>query len=515
MGADLSGFDVGLAMLAAAPMLLLLAFYDWRMSATLMLILVNLGVGVVLRVFMLKEGLGVYAERPDLSTAEAVRIGFFVVFLSAVLMSIGYGIARRSAGGGDPRAYGSDTASISRVRVVLIALAIALLSGATVAYLVSVRGAGFALADPIGLLWELSRVRTYTVGDVARGNDAWISVLAALDLAVAGICMWLALAGRVGRQGPRTQLLWLAMGMVVIAALPGIFHGSRFGVVAAAVSTAIGYLVLGGVVRWRTTIAGTLVAGLAGVVVALQGRLRQSEVADIGISSAADLGELLEELLLIVATSGHFIAVDRIGYIAEYVLSGANEYPLAGSFLAIPLAFIPRRLWPEKPDMHEGMFVAEEIYGSYTGAGFPAGLIGGLLLNFGPLGLLGMALYGYAAGRLDEQASGARRSAAAFMRWIMLWWSVGMALLQSSITTGLVSALMHMGAGAIVWKAAGFKGFLWRAGGRGARLSVGARIRKMADGGEVGSRRIAESVFESRLGGAPWVAGRGGGRQLR
>ena len=63
------------------------------------------------------------------------------------------------------------------------------------------------------------------------------------------------------------------------------------------------------------------------------------------------------------------------------------------SYLAFFTGFIPRQIWPEKPNVSLGPWVKTSIYG-YTAKknGYPPGMIAEAYLNFGLLGII-IAMY--------------------------------------------------------------------------------------------------------------------------
>lgn len=86
----------------------------------------------------------------------------------------------------------------------------------------------------------------------------------------------------------------------------------------------------------------------------------------------------------------------------------SDEYLLGSSFVMFIVAPIPRALWPEKPAVRIGPYVAQEIleYGNQSGA--PPSAIGEFYINFGWIGvILGMFVFGsgLALARNSYQAS--------------------------------------------------------------------------------------------------------------
>src|SRR5262249_4879473 len=59
------------------------------------------------------------------------------------------------------------------------------------------------------------------------------------------------------------------------------------------------------------------------------------------------------------------------------------------------IAWIPRELWTSKPEISLGDRVQHELYHDPIGGGYPPGLVGELIINFGLLGtLIGCCAYG-------------------------------------------------------------------------------------------------------------------------
>ncbi len=81
------------------------------------------------------------------------------------------------------------------------------------------------------------------------------------------------------------------------------------------------------------------------------------------------------------------VIVDRVGDDVDYLYGSS----IAGLFIAP----VPRLIWPEKPIVRAGPFVAQELMNFQSTAGVPPGVVGELYLNFGWFGILiGMPLIG-------------------------------------------------------------------------------------------------------------------------
>jgi hypothetical protein len=71
------------------------------------------------------------------------------------------------------------------------------------------------------------------------------------------------------------------------------------------------------------------------------------------------------------------------------------EREYGATLLLWTVAWIPRTIWTSKPEISLGERVQHEVYQDPIGGGYPPGLIGELIINFGLLGaLLGSFAYG-------------------------------------------------------------------------------------------------------------------------
>ena len=83
---------------------------------------------------------------------------------------------------------------------------------------------------------------------------------------------------------------------------------------------------------------------------------------------------------------------------ATAIIVRHQDYLLGESFLMFLVAPIPRVLWPEKPNVRIGPYVAQEILDFRNRSGAPPSGIGEFYINFGWLGVLvGMFMLGCAA----------------------------------------------------------------------------------------------------------------------
>ena len=86
-------------------------------------------------------------------------------------------------------------------------------------------------------------------------------------------------------------------------------------------------------------------------------------------------------------------------------VSEKEEYLNGQSYALFLFAPIPRLLWPDKPSIRLGPYVAQDLLELGTNSGIPPSSIGEFYMNFGWLGVvLGMALLGAFAGRVWDRA---------------------------------------------------------------------------------------------------------------
>lgn len=129
----------------------------------------------------------------------------------------------------------------------------------------------------------------------------------------------------------------------------------------------------------------TLLIGLG-----LLGQLREVRTGTESIQIGASLTETVLETL----ERPYFMDVGKTSVIRDTVPSDVN-FIGGHSFMLVFYAPIPRTLWPEKPTIRIGPFVADEIYLREDDAGIPPGFIAELYMNFGILGVVfGMFLFG-------------------------------------------------------------------------------------------------------------------------
>lgn len=90
----------------------------------------------------------------------------------------------------------------------------------------------------------------------------------------------------------------------------------------------------------------------------------------------------------------YHMAIDKTSFIVSEVAE-RDLYLYGQSLFSFVFAPVPRILWPEKPSVTIGPWVAKAIYNRENSSGVPPGIIAELFLNFSWPGIfLGMFLYG-------------------------------------------------------------------------------------------------------------------------
>jgi hypothetical protein len=383
---------------------------------------------------------------------QAVETGMRVLLVCSMLFVLGY--VGRTLLEGRPRGFVSGLPrGASRTREVGIGgtdhRALARLT---------VGAYPLALAAIIGFLWlrfsgipnleELfvvsSGLRSFEIMENVTGNASALLALRVPAELVVFVWLWWVIKHKYA------SIWWRVVGGAAVllgtlmSAFCGVLVGSRLDVVKPLLLCVWGWALVAKVRLRRALLAGVAAIALVAPIIYLQGELREDWARGETSRGAAlpSFGEAISDLLVKLGATGHFVAVERTGYIAEYVFSGLNEFPPGGSLVLGIVGLVPRFVYPDKPTIHEGNFVAEEIAGIYTGGGMPAGLVGGLLLNFGVLGLLGLVAYGWALAYLDSQAARAARDLRAFMVVMTFAVPIAFDLLQSGIATTITEVVV-------------------------------------------------------------------------
>ena len=199
------------------------------------------------------------------------------------------------------------------------------------------------------------------------------------------------------------KINWLSMYSLAImfCGLCYMLASKRTGVLLIIVS----FLMVVGLRRLRglqmPRLGGLVFAGVALILLAFVGAIREGggakEVGDLNMSdSVAVTSEHLFE-------GAYFLDPAKTAVILDQT-KRRNLYLNGESFIAPVFAPVPRILWPEKPVIRIGPFVAQEVlrYKSHSGA--PPGGIGELYLNFGWPGILiGMTILGVGTALLYQR----------------------------------------------------------------------------------------------------------------
>ncbi len=412
------------------------------------LVLGNWVIGTHVRLVYLGADTG-NVRIPTFTTMEhAIGVGLVVLGFASLLFFFGYvTYGRRKLVSCRVGRYPGGVEDISRLdrRVLLMGAGAVVWAWFWVGLYVAVR---FGTSVDFWSLFVVSSAyRTFEISAGVFGNNAGILAPLIISDIVGAYLIFALLVGARGR-GVGVAIGWvLVAGIFGAAVTKGLLLGSRWLVLKPVLVLAWGHAILRGVTPGRALAAVGSLALVGAPVVVMQGLVRRAaEEGKIGnVGETPTLVESLAQLTRWIGETGHFLAVERVGYITEYVILGFNEFPFAGSFAAAALAWIPRAIWPDKPQIHEGVFVADQIAGHFSGAGFPAGLIGGLLLNFGALGILGMIPYGWLVRWLDERANKARGDVRSFVIVMTFGFVIGFDMLQSSIATSIVEIVMRFG----------------------------------------------------------------------
>ena len=88
----------------------------------------------------------------------------------------------------------------------------------------------------------------------------------------------------------------------------------------------------------------------------------------------------------------YHLAIDKTSFIISEV-SQRDLYLYGASLVTFIVAPIPRLIWPEKPNVSIGPWVAKEIYNRHRKSGVPPGFIAELFLNFSWLVLFLVCLF--------------------------------------------------------------------------------------------------------------------------
>jgi len=105
------------------------------------------------------------------------------------------------------------------------------------------------------------------------------------------------------------------------------------------------------------------------------------------IAHTGNIDTMIESPLETVLGSGNSIDMSRTAYIMDSVPERLNYY-YGETYLYFLTGFIPRVIWPEKPNVSLGPTIKREIYGLPTrNNGYPPGMIAEAYMNFGYAGI--------------------------------------------------------------------------------------------------------------------------------
>ena len=197
-----------------------------------------------------------------------------------------------------------------------------------------------------------------------------------------GIACYLAALACAGRGfGP------LTLALILLASLPSFVlaaatssRGAMLGLMLA-IGSAIYY---GKQLTARRLIYGVVVLfGLAGIM----GELRGREQGTLAESNTTFFDHVIGP--------GNFVTLERTTGIMTQMPSRV-DYRLGETYLAFFTAFVPRTVWPNKPELSVGPWVRQTIYGVRTSVnGWPPNVFAEGYINFGILGMLGAGvIYG-------------------------------------------------------------------------------------------------------------------------
>jgi len=160
----------------------------------------------------------------------------------------------------------------------------------------------------------------------------------------------------------------------------------------------LGYVIIGGLIAacqlGRLRYGQVIVSATVLLVVfgAMRGMRDDSMQDATYLNEVVTHGKMFEDLV----ANRNFACVSKTARI--YRDTPENMPREYGATLMIwTIAWIPRTIWTSKPEISLGDRVQHEIYHDPIGGGYPPGLVGELIINFGMLGaLVGSFAYGAA-----------------------------------------------------------------------------------------------------------------------
>ncbi len=126
---------------------------------------------------------------------------------------------------------------------------------------------------------------------------------------------------------------------------------------------------------------------IALTIVVVMGELRKINSHD-DLTVFENLNQnVIEKSIDNLVGSGNFISIGRTNLIIARVPE-SFDYLYGISYLTWITGWVPKELWPDKPEISTGLLVRKYIYGMKTRVGgFPPGMIGEAYMNFGYIGI--------------------------------------------------------------------------------------------------------------------------------
>ena len=89
-------------------------------------------------------------------------------------------------------------------------------------------------------------------------------------------------------------------------------------------------------------------------------------------------------------TTARLNSLQEFGLVVKYGRDTGNFFHGEGYLSSLIFSFIPRVIWPSKPDLTKGkLWVTQEIWGKYnTNASIAITILGDMYLNFGVIGII-------------------------------------------------------------------------------------------------------------------------------
>ncbi|MAV65254.1 MAG: hypothetical protein CMG00_08705 [Candidatus Marinimicrobia bacterium] len=167
--------------------------------------------------------------------------------------------------------------------------------------------------------------------------------------------------------------------------------------------------------------------------------LREGTGLETGSISTFNIHRLADPL---IAHNGGF-DVSKTGLIMDYIDKNESK-KFGSSFLWIPLSFIPRSIWPDKPisiDTYFGMKVYEAT--TYGSGAVPPGLFSELYWNFGYIGIIiGCFIFGIVFRFIEiHYLIKGNNNINSLIIYVVCFLTLGVAVFGSSINSTIVGIL--------------------------------------------------------------------------